>query len=151
MRAINDMNIPKFISEDIPLFNSLFNDLFPNNELGEGFNEEFIRAIEDEVKAANLMIKPEQIKKIVQLYDSKNTRHGNMLVGSTMSGKSTIWKMLKNTLNTLSAAKPDKYPQVKHEVINPKSIDLKELFGCMDANLEWHEGVLSSMMSRLCK
>jgi dynein heavy chain len=90
------------------------------------------------------------VKKVVQLYDSKNTRHGNMLVGTSMSGKSTCWKILKNTLNTLSKVN-SKYPQVKYEVLNPKAVDLKELFGFMDMNGEWHEGVLSSMMSRLCK
>lgn len=46
MRAINDMNIPKFVGEDIPLFNSLFNDLFPNIEMQEGNNEQFLAAIE---------------------------------------------------------------------------------------------------------
>lgn len=30
MKAIRDMNLPKFVEEDIQLFNSLFNDLFPN-------------------------------------------------------------------------------------------------------------------------
>ena len=88
---------------------------------------------------------------MVQLYDSKNTRHGNMLVGTSMSGKSTCWKMLKNALNTLNKEDSQKFPGVKHEFLNPKSINLKELFGYVDANLEWHEGVLSSMMSRLCK
>lgn len=151
MRAINDMNIPKFVGEDIPLFNSLFNDLFPNIEMQEGNNEQFLAAIESEMKKAGLIPKPELIKKVVQLYDSKNTRHGNMLVGTSMSGKSTCWKMLKNALNALNKENPKKYPQVKHEVLNPKSIDLKELFGYVDGNLEWHEGVLSSMMSRLCK
>lgn len=35
MRAIRDMNIPKFVSEDVPLFNALFSDLFPNIDLQE--------------------------------------------------------------------------------------------------------------------
>jgi dynein heavy chain len=39
MKAIRDMNLPKFVEEDIPLFNSLFNDLFPNIELTETLNE----------------------------------------------------------------------------------------------------------------
>lgn len=102
MKAIRDMNLPKFVEEDIPLFNSLFNDLFPNIEMQEAFNEEFAAAIEKELKRMELVIKPEQVKKIVQLYDSKNTRHGNMLVGTSQSGKSTIWKVLHNTLNALS-------------------------------------------------
>lgn len=29
MKAINDMNLPKFVAEDTPLFRSLFTDLFP--------------------------------------------------------------------------------------------------------------------------
>lgn len=68
-----------------------------------------------------------------------------------MSGKSTCWKILKNTMNNLNKKLPKQYPAVKSEVLNPKTVDLKELFGCVDANLEWSEGVLSSMMSRLCK
>lgn len=87
------------------------------------------------MKAAGLIVKEEQIKKMIQLYDSKNTRHGNMLVGTSMSGKSTCWKILKNAMNTLNKATPDKCPAVKHEVLNPKSVDLKELFGYVDANL----------------
>jgi dynein heavy chain len=74
-----------------------------------------------------------------------------MLVGCSMSGKSTCWKILKNTLNNLHKRFKNDYPAVKCEVLNPKTVDLKELFGCVDANLEWSEGVLSSMMSRLCK
>jgi dynein heavy chain len=46
MRAINDMNIPKFVGEDIPLFNSLFNDLFPNIEMQESQNDQFVQTIE---------------------------------------------------------------------------------------------------------
>ena len=72
-----------------------------------------------------MIIKDEQIRKMVQLFDSKNTRHGNMLVGSSMSGKSTCWKILRNAMNTLNKTLPDKFPGVKFEVLNPKSVDLK--------------------------
>lgn len=98
-----------------------------------------------------MVVNLEQIRKIIQLYDSKSTRHGNMLVGTSLSGKSTCWKILRNAMNSLNKVYPEKYPAVRCEVLNPKTVDLKELFGYVDANLEWSEGVLSSMMSRLCK
>lgn len=45
MKAITDMNIPKFVTEDIPLFTSLFNDLFPNIEMTETVNEKLYKAL----------------------------------------------------------------------------------------------------------
>jgi len=45
MKAINDMNIPKFVIEDIPLFTSLFSDLFPNIEMQESLNEKLVQAL----------------------------------------------------------------------------------------------------------
>lgn len=58
MKAIMDMNIPKFVSEDVPLFNSLFNDLFPNMEMQEMNNEQFLTVVEAEMKKAGLVPKP---------------------------------------------------------------------------------------------
>ncbi len=92
------------------------------------------------------------ITKCVQLFDSKNTRHGNMLVGKSLTGKTTCWKILQKSLTALSKQNSDKYAAVRVEVLNPKTVSLNELFGYVDhATLEWNEGVLSSMMSRLCK
>ena len=33
MRALRDMNMPKFVFEDVPLFKGLISDLFPNMEI----------------------------------------------------------------------------------------------------------------------
>ena len=35
IRAMRDSNIPKFIKEDLPLFNAIVRDLFPNTQLPE--------------------------------------------------------------------------------------------------------------------
>lgn len=88
------MNIPKFIEQDIFLFNALFNDLFPNIDLQDSQSPLFYDTIENEIKAMGLIPKPEFITKVIQLYDSKNNRHGNMLVGTALTGKSTCWKVL---------------------------------------------------------
>lgn len=75
-----------------------------------------------------------------------------MLVGQALVGKSTCWKVLQKSMNTLNKADPKKYPGVKLEILNPKSITMKELFGWVDKKtLEWNNGVLSTMMDRLCR
>lgn len=55
-------------------------------------------------------------------------------------------------MNKLNERESTKYPKVRLEVLNPKSVTINELFGYVNTStLEWNEGVLSSMMSRLCK
>ena len=56
MKAIRDMNLPKFVAEDLPLFNALFQDLFPNIDMVETYNMELQDAIEVTCKQMNLQI-----------------------------------------------------------------------------------------------
>lgn len=58
-------------------------------------------AIEKELKEANLQFIDITVTKIIQLYETKNSRHSVMIVGATGSGKSVTWKMLRNTLSRL--------------------------------------------------
>ena len=53
--------------------------------------------------ARNLDLNENIVVKIMQLYESKATRHGNMLVGLTQSGKTTCWEILKDACNALNA------------------------------------------------
>jgi dynein heavy chain len=150
MRALRDMNVPKLVTEDVPLFQGLFQDLFPNTELHEIDSG----AVQDEIRVqlqkAGLQVIPASMKKILQLYESKLTRHGNMLVGSTLSGKSTAWQILQKTMNALNKTNPT-IPAVEVSILNPKSITIDELFGVCDlATREWTDGVLSNIMRRVC-
>ena len=56
LRAISDCNLPKFTSQDIPLFNAIISDLFPHidkNERNYGILKESIKEVE---KLKNLII-----------------------------------------------------------------------------------------------
>ncbi len=99
--------------------------------------------------------------KIFQLYENKVTRHGNMLVGATMSGKTTAWEILADALNLLNAEEKEKgvkkedqkYNSVKWEALNPKSISTDELYGFFDESSppQWQDGILSSILKRICQ
>ena len=58
-------------------------------------------AIEKELQIANLQNIDITVTKIIQLYETKNSRHAVMIVGQTGSGKTVTWNMLRNTLTRL--------------------------------------------------
>lgn len=86
LRALMDVNIPKFTFNDVPLFLSITNDLFPGVKLPE---IDYGR-LENALKSAcvNEKLQPERnfINKCIQLFDTINVRHGLMVVGDAFSG-----------------------------------------------------------------
>jgi dynein heavy chain len=65
MRAIRDMNIPKFVAEDIPLFNALFSDLFPAEDIPESSNTTIDEAIRNQFEAEKLQLHENIINKVI--------------------------------------------------------------------------------------
>jgi len=104
-------------------------------------------AIERVLEREKLQPHPFLISKIVQLYDSKLTRHCNMLVGRTMAGKSVAWKTLAQAKTDMSKEdKLDGFVAVHSHVINPKAVSLNELYGAYDlTTFEWSDGILSTI------
>ena len=88
---MRDSNIPKFLEEDLKLFNALVTDLFPEAQIEDILNKDLQGAISDALRFGNLQYeKVETFKlKILQLYDTINVRFGSIVVGGAMVGKST--------------------------------------------------------------
>jgi dynein heavy chain len=150
MRALRDMNMPKFIFEDVPLFEGLVKDLFPKLEYKVDVYGKLKESVEEKMDKKNLRIVGmednvynEQVNKVIQLYETMETRHSTMVVGPTGGGKSTIINLLADTLETW------KNRRIKRDVINPKSVDLDELYGHMEASTrDWHDGLLSRIFRK---
>lgn len=64
MRALRDMNMPKFIYEDVPLFMGLISDLFPGIEAKRKPYEK-AKMITDIMEKQNLKPIKEMIDKVV--------------------------------------------------------------------------------------
>ena len=109
-------------------------------------------AIAKELAEAKLQNIPITTTKIIQLYETKNSRHSTMIVGQSGSGKSVTWRTLRNVLTRLKKEiKDGPYQAVKDYPINPKALSLGELYGEFDlATNEWSDGVLSSVMRQTC-
>ena len=76
-----------------------------------------------------------------------------MLVGKTLSGKTKCWEVLHEAMNSLAKEKKGLGIPVRYEIINPKSISINEIFGFFDDGNppQWHEGILSTVLKRMCQ
>ena len=130
LRALHDVNLPKFTMNDITLFLGITSDLFPNVELPEpdyGSLEEAIRESTDEM---GLQQTHNFINKCIQLYETIMVRHGLMVVGRGYAGKSSIIKCLQRAYSKI---KDEPYFEpVQIYYINPKSLISSQLYGNFD-------------------
>ena len=101
LRAISVCNIPKFIKEDIDQFNGIISDLFPTTDNSPQEYNQLKHQIGQSIEAKNLEPNQEFETKIMQLYETVQVRHGLMLVGAPMGGKSTICATLADALTRI--------------------------------------------------
>ncbi|KAL8568337.1 Dynein heavy chain 6, axonemal [Nucella lapillus] len=145
IRALRDSNLPKFLQQDALLFQAILQDLFPGVEIPEhdyGRLQQEINHVQQTNKLQEVI---SQIKKVIQLYETMIVRHGVMLVGPTGSGKTTVYKILAETLENLHKEDLGEpfYQPVHTFVLNPKSITMEELYGGVDKlTMEWHDGLM---------
>ncbi|XP_054907024.1 dynein axonemal heavy chain 2 isoform X1 [Poeciliopsis prolifica] len=151
LMAMKDMNIAKLTSADLPLFNGIIQDLFPAVETPVIEYGKLKEAIQMELRRTGLQVTPFAVTKVIQLYETKNSRHSTMLVGKTGSGKTVTWKILQQSLTALNQKGQPDFETVHIYPLNPKSMSLGELYGENDLSTnEWSDGVLSSLMRTAC-
>ena len=81
-RTLRDMNLSKFVAQDVPLFLSLLADLFPSLEAPADSSYPLMEdKISKAIQEKGLIEHPAWVKKVIQLYETTLVRHGIMLVG----------------------------------------------------------------------
>ncbi|EAS04067.1 axonemal dynein heavy chain (macronuclear) [Tetrahymena thermophila SB210] len=148
LRALMDVNIPKFTYNDVPLFLSITNDLFPGVKLPEIDYGKLENALKMACFSSKLQPEKNFINKCIQLFDTINVRHGLMVVGDAFSGKSSITSCLQKAISSLKGI--ESYVNVASYKLNPKSITSDQLYGKLDPDTKsWSDGVIAIIM-RLC-
>ncbi|XP_015588713.1 dynein heavy chain 3, axonemal [Cephus cinctus] len=147
LRAIVDVNLPKFLAQDVPLFNGIYSDLFPGIDLPKPDRDELIDLLKVNLNKRNLQATPWYVEKIVQIYEMILVRHGLMIVGEPLGGKTQAYQSLADSLGDLSTIRRATMREFRtiHKIINPKAITLGQLYGSFDpVSHEWSDGVLAN-------
>lgn len=172
--AMRDMNIAKLTADDLPLFNGIMSDIFPEVTIPVIDYEEFHTSIEEEMRALGLQVLSNQsrdtshgisvldfifslkvletaVTKVIQLYETKISRHSVMILGKTYTAKTATWRTLKGALGRMKELRKPGFEYVQEYPLNPKAINLGELYGEYNLSTgEWLDGVLSAIMRKTC-
>mmetsp|Transcript_3629 Transcript_3629/g.6367 ORF Transcript_3629/g.6367 Transcript_3629/m.6367 type:complete len:3156 (-) Transcript_3629:97-9564(-) len=143
MRTVRDMNLSKLVADDVPLFLALLKDIFPKVTDPP---KQVYKMVEDGsralLKQGLLIAWDSWFLKIIQLYETSLVRHGFMLVGPTLCGKSEIREILTNCL--IGDGQPHRM-----QIMNPKAITDSQMYGVKDPiSEEWTPGVFASIWQR---
>jgi len=146
LRSIIDVNLPKFLSPDVPLFEGITSDLFPGVTVDPPDRDAMEAAFKTVCERRSLCPEPYFWDKLVQIYDMMVVRHGFMIVGAPFSGKTSSWNVLSDVLALLHERFPSdkRWSKVLHFMQNPKSITMGQLYGQFDpVSHEWTDGILA--------
>ncbi|KAM7035687.1 dynein axonemal heavy chain 17 [Acridotheres tristis] len=143
MRALRDFNIPKIVTDDLPVFLGLIGDLFPALDVPRKRDLNFEKVIRESVLELKLQAEENFVLKVVQLEELLQVRHSVFVVGSAGCGKSQVLKSLNKT-----------YQRLKRRPVtvdlDPKAVTCDELFGIIHpATREWKDGLFSTAMRDL--
>ncbi|XP_057654894.1 dynein axonemal heavy chain 2 isoform X2 [Diorhabda carinulata] len=150
--AMRDMNIARLTSDDLPLFNGIMSDIFPGVVIPVVDYMDLNLAITEYMENKNLQPIPIALTKVIQLYETKNSRHSVMILGNTCTAKSVTWQTLQGANRILKKLNKSGFTNVEVFPMNPKALNLAELYGEYNLSTnEWLDGCISAIMRQTCQ
>jgi dynein heavy chain 1, cytosolic len=144
VQSIRETIAPKLIREDVNTLLSIQERDFPGVEYVPAETERLTNAIDTIAKEHNYTMTDAWKTKIIQLNQIQNIHHGVMMVGSSGSGKSAIWKVLLQALQNVEGTEG-----ICH-VIDSKVMSKEALYGNLDSTTrEWTDGLFTGILRKI--
>ncbi|KAK4989517.1 dynein heavy chain [Elasticomyces elasticus] len=144
VQSLRETIAPKLIRADVDLLLQIELAVFPGVQYVPAALTDLRQAVRDTAAEAKLIAGDMWMTKVMQLYQIQNLQHGVMMVGSSGSGKSTVWRTLLQALQRV-----DRREGVCH-VIDAKVMSKESLYGSMDSTTrEWTDGLFTSILRKI--
>ena len=144
VQSIRETIAPKLVQQDVEQMNRIELEAFPGIQYVAANLDELRAAITVEAEGRNLVLNDVWMTKILQLYQIQMIHHGVMMVGSSGSGKSSIWKVLLGALQRLEGI------EGVYHIIDSKVMSKEALYGNLDSTTrEWTDGLFTSILRKI--
>jgi dynein heavy chain len=77
----------------VPLFEGICSDVFPGIELSQPDRDDLVNSLKECIAQHNLQATPWFMEKVIQVYEMLLVRHGLMIVGLPMCGKTCSYQV----------------------------------------------------------
>ena len=144
VQSIRETISPKLIKEDVHTLIKIQHEHFPGVEYVPADLSSLIDAIHEVAKQKHLTPDDTWTAKVLQLFQIQKIHHGVMMVGSSGSGKSTIWKVLLQAMQRVEGI------EGVYHVIDSKVMSKEALYGNLDSTTrEWTDGLFTGILRKI--
>ncbi|XP_011706108.1 PREDICTED: dynein heavy chain 7, axonemal-like [Wasmannia auropunctata] len=149
LRSMIHINIPQLCNTDIPIFQSIMHDVFPESVVLPFDCSAILTALES-VCAKRLLTLHTIFKlKAVQIVELMYIRRGLILISNPLGGKTEILHTLAETLSLLHDEKNKIGATVKLKTVMPGVVNSDALFGYFcDKSGMWKDGLCTTIFRR---
>ena len=155
IQSVCETMVPNLVAAHIPFLFALLNDVFPGitytraemaglrKQIRNVCREEFFVCKENDGQEGRTKDSM-WMKKVLELYESSQVKHGLMLVGPSGSGKSSAWRILFKSLERLEGT------EGVARVIDRKATTKEALFGVLDPDThQWIDGSFTAILRKI--
>ena len=144
VQGIRETIAPKLIRNDVEELLSIQQEDFPGVEYVPVDATQLMTAVQRIASERHFTISDLWMTKIFQLDRIQKFHHGVMMVGDSGTGKSSIWKVLLEALQSVEQT------ETVYHIIDPKVMSKEDLYGSLDSTTrEWTDGLFTGILRRI--